>query len=462
MLFNSLEYALFFWAFFAVYSLLTCRWQARKWLLLFASYLFYMGWNPPFVSLLILSTLLDYLAGRHISRSERPSVRRAWLIASVTGNLGVLGFFKYSDFLLSNVWRLATPDIAYPAFVENIVLPVGISFYTFQSLSYTIDVYRRQTTPADSLLEFAVYVSFFPQLLAGPIVRAGEFLPQLAKPRQATAEDGLTGIDQIIRGFAKKVIIADGLAAYVDMVYANPGSFGALNQLIAIYAYAFQLYCDFSGYSDIAIGTARILGFRIPRNFNLPYLARSPVEFWARWHISLSTWLRDYLYISLGGSRRSTTRTYVNVAVTMILGGLWHGAAWNFVLWGAFHTGWSSLHRAFVRDRGGLKLPNALLGFVTFHILCVSWILFRSESIENIGVTFAAFFDFDTPTYRVSPWVLLLLVVAALSHMVGASKRLAEFWSTTHIAIRATYYMLVVVAVFHLSTATERFIYFQF
>lgn len=462
MLFNSIEFALFFCAFFALYSLFAGRWYARKWLLLFASYLFYMGWNPPFVGLLVLSTLLDHTAGRHIFRSDRPSVRRAWLTASVVGNLGVLGFFKYADFLLSNVWIVTTPDIAYPAFVENIVLPIGISFYTFQSLSYTIDVYRRQATPADSLLEFAVYVSFFPQLLAGPILRASEFLPQLATSRRATATDGLAGIDQIARGFAKKVILADGLAGYVDMVYGNPGSFGALNHLIAIYAYAFQIYCDFSGYSDIAIGTARLLGFRIPRNFHLPYLAQSPVEFWARWHISLSTWLRDYLYISLGGSRRSAWRTHANIAVTMILGGLWHGAAWNFVLWGIFHSGWASLHRGLVRDRGGLRLPPVLLRMATFHAVCVSWILFRSESIENIAITFAAFLDFDTPTYRVSPWVLLLLAVAALSHLLGGSSRLVERWREAPTAIKAAYYALVVVAVFLLSTETDRFIYFQF
>ncbi len=462
MLFNSLEYALFFWAFFALYSLLSGRWQARKWLLLFASYLFYMGWNPPFVALLIGSTVLDYVAGHQISRTDRASVRRGWLAASVVGNLGVLGFFKYADFLLSNVWVLTTPDIAYPAFVENIVLPVGISFYTFQSLSYTIDVYRRQCPPSRSLLEFAVYVSFFPQLLAGPILRARDFLPQLATPRRATAEDGLAGMDQIIRGFAKKVIIADGLAAYVDVIYATPGSFGAVNHGVAIYAYAFQIYCDFSGYSDIAIGTARLLGFRLPENFNLPYLARNPVEFWARWHISLSTWLRDYLYISLGGSRRSPVRTYANVAVTMLLGGLWHGAAWNFVLWGAFHAGWTSLHRAFVRGRGGSILPGVLLRLAAFHAVCVSWILFRAESLEDIGVTFAAFFDFDTPTYRISPWVLSLLLVAIASHLLGASSRLAGRWSAAPIAVKSIYYALVVIAVFLLSTATERFIYYQF
>jgi len=461
VLFNSLEYALFFGAFFALYSLLTGRWPARKWLLLVASYLFYMGWNPPFVLLLIGSTVLDYAAGRQISRSEKPSVRRSWLVASLVGNLGVLGFFKYADFLLSNVWALATPDIAYPTFVENIVLPVGISFYTFQSLSYTIDVYRGDTPPADSLLEFAVFVSFFPQLVAGPIVRARDFLPQLAQPHRADARDGLAGIDQIARGFAKKVVIADGLAAYVDVVYADPGSFGAFNHWIAIYAYAFQLYCDFSGYSDIAIGTARLLGFRIPRNFDLPYLAKNPVDYWARWHISLSTWLRDYLYISLGGSRRSNPRTYLNLAVTMLLGGLWHGAAWNFVLWGGFHALWSSLHRAFVRGRD-LRLPTPLLRFVAFHLICGSLVLFRSESIGNIAITFAAFFDTDTPVYRVSAWVLLMLLLAVASHGLGASKRLAAWWSAAPAVLKGSYYALVSIAVFLLSTSTERFIYFQF
>jgi D-alanyl-lipoteichoic acid acyltransferase DltB (MBOAT superfamily) len=462
LLFNSLDFVFFYAFVFGAYALLRRHWSLRKWLLLLASYWFYMAWNPPYVVLLIFSTLLDFVAGRRIAGSSSHSARRFWLVASCTGNLGVLVFFKYSDFLLSNLWLATSPPFAYPDFVRNLVLPLGISFYTFQSLSYTIDVYRDRRAATDRLLDFAVYVSFFPQLVAGPIIRSSTFLPQLAKNHSARSEDILSGFNQVARGFAKKILGADLLAGYVDLVYASPGDFGAVNHLLAIYAYAFQIYFDFSGYSDIAIGTARALGFRVPDNFRLPYLARGPADFWRRWHISLSTWLRDYLYIALGGSRTSRARTYRNLGITMLLGGMWHGAAWGFLLWGVFHGAWLAAHRALFRDRGGFRVPAWISIFVTFHLVCFAWVLFRAESLGDALTVYRAFADFATPVYRVSPLILAIIAIGFLSHVLGASERLAKAWDAMAVDAQVAYWLIVTVGIFFLSSETEKFIYFQF
>jgi alginate O-acetyltransferase complex protein AlgI len=462
LLFNSLDFVFFYTVVFGAYALFHRHWTLRKGLLLLASYWFYMAWNPPYVLLLIFSTLLDFVAGRRIARSDAASVRRFWLVASCTGNLGVLVFFKYSDFLLSNFWVLTASPFHYPEFVRGLVLPLGISFYTFQSLSYTIDVYRNRRVATDDLLDFAVYVSFFPQLVAGPILRAGTFLPQLARNHSASSEEILSGLNQVARGFAKKLLGADLLAEYVDLVYAAPGDFGAVNHLLAIYAYAFQIYFDFSGYSDIAIGTARTLGFRVPENFRLPYLARGPADFWTRWHISLSTWLRDYLYIPLGGSRISRGNTYRNLGITMLLGGMWHGAAWGFVLWGVFHGAWLAIHRALFRDRGGFRVPPLLSVLVTFHLVCFGWVLFRAPSLADALTVYRAFADFATPVHRVSPLILAIIATGFLSHVLGASERFAKAWKEMAVDAQVAYWLLVSVGIFFLSSHTEKFIYFQF
>jgi alginate O-acetyltransferase complex protein AlgI len=462
LLFNSLEFVFFYMAVFALYALLRASWTLRKSLLLLASYCFYMAWNPPYVVLLIFSTGLDFVAGRRIAGSDSVSERRFWLVASCAGNIGVLAFFKYSDFLLSNFWIAASPPFHYPDFVSSLVLPLGISFYTFQSLSYTIDVYRDRRVVSGSALDFALYVSFFPQLVAGPIIRSREFLPQLAENHSASSAELLSGFDQIARGFAKKILCADVLATYVDFVYADPGSFGALNHWLAIYAYAFQIYFDFSGYTDIAIGVARTLGFRVPANFRLPYLARGPSDFWKRWHISLSTWLRDYLYISLGGSRTTRRRTYRNLAITMLLGGLWHGAAWGFVFWGAFHAAWLVIHRAFCRDRRGFRMPGAISLLLTFHGVCVGWVLFRAQSLSDALTVYAAFFDFETPVVAVQPLVLAVLAIGFASHLLGASTRLALAWSAKAVDIQVAVWLATAIGVFLLASETTQFIYFQF
>jgi D-alanyl-lipoteichoic acid acyltransferase DltB (MBOAT superfamily) len=286
--------------------------------------------------------------------------------------------------------------------------------------------------------------------------------PQLLRNHSASSDDILSGFNQVARGFAKKLLGADLLAEYVDLVYAAPADFGAVNHLLAIYAYAFQIYFDFSGYSDIAIGSARALGFRVPENFRLPYLARGPADFWTRWHISLSTWLRDYLYIPLGGSRASRANTYRNLGITMLLGGMWHGAAWGFVLWGAFHGAWLAIHRALFRDRRVFRVPRLLSILVTFHGVCFGWVLFRAPSLSDALTVYRAFADFATPVYRVSPLVLALIAAGFLSHVLGASKRLAKAWNEMAVDAQAAYWLLVTVGIFFLSSHTEKFIYFQF
>lgn len=462
MLFNSIEFVIFFALVIPAYALLRGRWTARKAFLLAASYLFYMDWNPPFVLLLVFSTYLDYTAGNQIAGTTKKSIRIAWLCASLAGNLGVLAFFKYSDFLLSSIWPVMPASAVYPEWITNIILPMGISFYTFQSLSYTIDVYRDKNSRADSFLDFAVYVSFFPQLVAGPIIRSREFLPQLTQEHSASADDVMRGMDQMFRGFFKKVVLADTLAVYVDAVYAAPEQFGSANHLIAIYAYAFQIYFDFSGYSDIAIGTGRILGFRVPPNFSLPYLAAGPSDFWQRWHISLSTWLRDYLYISLGGSRATKLKTNRNLFLTMLLGGLWHGAAWNFVIWGAFHGVWLGIHRVLFRDRESFRVPRIISIVVTFHLVCIAWIFFRAQSVDAIAEVFIGLTHHERPFYLVTPSVMTALAIGFASHWLGASTALQRMWENTFFGLKGCWYACVIVALFLFTKTGASFIYFQF
>jgi alginate O-acetyltransferase complex protein AlgI len=471
MLFSSIGFLFFFVAVLTSYAALSRSWTARKILLLVASYGFYMVWNPPFVLLLMGSTLLDYMAGKRIAASRDRRVKNAWLVASCIGNLGVLGFFKFGDFLVSNVWYLAQPAVQYPELLRDVVLPVGISFYTFQSLSYTIDVYRDRRSVASGPLDFALYVSFFPQLVAGPILRARDFLPQLSENKPLRAGNARVGIDQVARGFAKKLLIADALAPYVDTVFASPASFGAVNILLALYAYSFQIYCDFSGYSDIAIGTARILGFRVPDNFQLPFLARNPREHWQRWHMSLSSWLRDYLYIPLGGSRLSPPRTYVNLLLTMTLGGLWHGAAWNFVLWGLYHGVWLCAHRlvsgaappaAVAAGGRASRLWHWISVGLMFHVVCGSWVLFRAQSLTDSGHLVSGLLDFAAPFYHVDPMVLLLIGIGFGSHILGSAKGLARSWDETGWLTRGLWYAFLTLLIFLRSSRSEAFIYFQF
>lgn len=407
MSFNSFSYALFLPLVLVVTQLLRHRITARNAFLLAASYFFYGSWDWRFLSLIWISTVIDYVCGRlldwkdegvPVPAAARPR-RKAILLVSLLCNLGLLGFFKYYGFFVeSAVSFLARIGLQTHLPSLNIILPVGISFYTFQTLSYTIDVYYGKLRAERSLLNFALFVAFFPQLVAGPIERARDLLPQMRVYRPVTREAFYSGFYLIGWGLFKKVVIADNAAILANDVFgwASPDGFASL---IGVYAFALQIYCDFSGYSDIARGTARCMGFDLMLNFNLPYAAVNPSDFWRRWHISLSTWLRDYLYIPLGGNRRGARRTYINLMLTMVLGGLWHGAAWTFVFWGLYHGLLLCVHRVLQPglDRWIAPLNEKCAGvwfaarvFVFFHLTCISWLLFRAESIGQAWSMFRA------------------------------------------------------------------------
>lgn len=405
MMFNSTVFASFFAVFFLLYVMLRHRLHAQNLLLLAASYVFYGWWDYRFLSLILVSTLVDYACGRLVERASNRSAR-LWVTISVLVNLGILACFKYCDFFLeSTAAVLSSLGISTEPRLLNIVLPVGISFYTFQTMSYTIDVFRGKLPAHRSLLEFAVFVAFFPQLVAGPICRASQLLPQIARRRSIDAEQASTGCYWFLWGLFKKVVIADQLAMLADPVFTNPEYYHGGAILVAVYAFTFQIYCDFSGYTDMARGVAATLGFDLPPNFNLPYLARNPSEFWQRWHMTLSTWLRDYLYVPLGGNRKGLTRTCINLMLTMMLGGLWHGAAWTFVIWGAFHGLLLIAYRLCTRTsqtaeagrseaegsaagqntRTKRPLSSFLSVFGFFHLTCVGWLIFRAPSFDALS-----------------------------------------------------------------------------
>ena len=368
MVFNSVAFLVFIGCFFPIYFLL--KGNARLLFTLIASYVFYGWWDYRFLILIALSTCIDFYLSVLINNQEDPKRRKAVLAMSIFVNLAFLGFFKYFNFFIDSANDLlGLTGYGSGLTPMHIILPVGISFYTFQSMSYTIDVYRRAIRPEPSLLKFATFIGFFPQLVAGPIVRAVDFLPQLQKDHKFNWSNFQVGLAQVLVGFGKKIVIADSLAPFVDGVFAFPGSYTSLVLIIGVVFYSFQIYCDFSGYSDIAIGIARMLGFTFPMNFNLPYFSRSFSEFWERWHISLSSWLRDYLYIPLGGNRGGKFNMYRNLMLTMLLGGLWHGANYTFIVWGLLHGFYLVVQRLItnVKKRLGISFPGALeYGFQHF------------------------------------------------------------------------------------------------
>ena len=466
MNFNSPEFLLFFPAVVLLYLAAFGREHLRNAVLLIASYVFYMSWNWRYAGLIAFSTLVDYGIGLRLAHEDRPGRRRALLWASLTLNLGLLALFKYFNFfvgLAAGGAALVGQDVS--ALYHHLLLPVGISFYTFQTLSYTIDLYHRRIEHEPSLMRFAIYVSFFPQLVAGPIVRASEFLPQLrATPRvtRARVDDGLR---LMFQGLVKKVVLADGLATLgVDAVFANPRAFSSWDLLLGLYGYAFQIYCDFSGYSDIAIGAARVLGFELAPNFNRPYLAQNVREFWTRWHISLSSWLRDYLYIALGGNRGRPSRVRFNLMATMVLGGLWHGAALNFVFWGAYHGVLLMLARKATKhdDEASLAL-KVRRRLVCFHLVLVSWLLFRVTSLDNF-LDYVRGLGELTGGTRLSGLYYLVLASAAGLHLSPQVRlaRLAERFNALPSPLQATAYAGLMLVFVTVSFGAPSFIYFQF
>jgi D-alanyl-lipoteichoic acid acyltransferase DltB (MBOAT superfamily) len=461
MLFNSLHFAVFFVLALSLYWAMPGTW--RKPFLTIASYYFYGAWDFRFVALLICTTGVDFVCGRLIFNSEKQSRKKLFLTLSLTANLAVLGFFKYFNFFTESFCRLLGIG---DSLGLSIILPVGVSFYTFQSMSYTIDIFRGKLRPA-SFIDYFLFVSFFPQLIAGPIVRAGQFLPQENNEKRFSVSDLTQGLSLFLRGFVKKVLFADLLARAVDPVFADPGSFSAGACLLAVYGFAFQIYWDFSGYTDMARGAAKTLGYDLPINFNLPYISKSFGEFWQRWHISLSSWLRDYLYISLGGNRHGTLKTLRNLFITMALGGLWHGAHWHFVLWGIFHGTLLACERviAMIASKSMLaksRIVSVIQRIVVFHFVCAGWVLFRCPDLTKAKNLFE--------TVLTGSWGAagsrIILIVAVASFMVWEIlSALAEHGRISNFAmvrLRSVLAGAAVALAFLYSTTSAPFLYFQF
>ena len=474
MLFNSLAFALFLPVLLALYYPLGHKRQNR--LLLGASLFFYACWDWRFLSLLFITMIVDFWVAAHLEKLHEagaPETRRKRVLAiSMACNLVMLGFFKYFNFFIDSMQSLLhTLHIPAESHVLGIVLPVGISFFTFQSMSYTIDVYRGELKPAKNFWDFALFVSFFPHLVAGPIMRAVDLLPQIERPRRVTREQVIDGIHLIIWGLWKKVFIADGLAPLVNATFATAAPSG-FDTWTAVLAFAFQIYCDFSGYTDIARGVAKLMGFELTLNFNLPYFAMNPQDFWTRWHISLSSWLRNYLYVPLGGNRDGPLRTYRNLLLTMVLGGLWHGAAWNFVLWGTYQGGMLAIHR-FARERWPKALriakhPQLVMWLkivIMFQFTCYGWLLFRASSFAQIATMTAALtHPLDTFNWdRIGQIALFAVPLMAIQLFQFYSRELL-FMKKLAFPLElksACYAGLMYLVVFH-AAAPQAFIYFQF
>jgi D-alanyl-lipoteichoic acid acyltransferase DltB (MBOAT superfamily) len=443
--------------------------------LLVLSYYFYASWNWRYLPLIFGSSTVDFFLARAIARQESPGRRRALLAVTVALNLGFLGFFKYWNFALENVrlvQGLLSGVAAPPAddALKVLLPPVGISFFTFESMSYVVDVYRGELKPHGSYLRYLLFVAFFPHLVAGPIVRPRDLLPQLERRPSLTREDGGEALFLIAVGLVKKLILSDQLALnLVDRVFERPASFSAVEVLAGVYGYAAQIYCDFSGYTDIAIGSALLLGVRFPKNFDSPYKATNLADFWRRWHISLSTWLRDYLYIPLGGNRGSSRSTYANLMITMLLGGLWHGASWTFVFWGFLHGFGLAVTRAWERMQPkGAKpgLAGRVVGtFVTFHYVCLAWVFFRAPTFKQAVLVLKQIATLTTFHPNLPPLVAGLLVVALASHYVPEDTYQRARRGFTGLPAPAQGAVLFAVAVLlheAASTAVVPFVYFQF
>lgn len=473
MLFNSLTFVVFFAVVLTLYHI-PYNWSWKKAMLLVASYLFYAAWNPPLIVLLWISTLIDWFAGGYIGRSERPWVRWTWLWISITVNIGMLAFFKYGGFVLENFSAAVNSyGIPYNPAKPDIVLPMGISFYTFQTLTYTVDIWRRQLTPARSFLDYALYVTFFPQLVAGPILRAVDFLPQVRRQPITTQPMFVWGLCLMTLGMFQKIVLADGLLAKpADSVFGAAGPVAMLDAWAGVLAFSGQIFCDFAGYSTCAIGAAMCMGFWLPGNFRFPYAAIGFSDFWRRWHITLSTWLRDYLYIPLGGNRHGTVRTLVNLMVTMLVGGLWHGAAWTFVAWGGLHGLYLIGERllsarfgqaAWTRTRGA----EVLFVAVTFVLVCVAWVFFRATTFAQAGAILGAMFGVvggGAPVLPTFDLVAVGVVIGGLlvAHWLLRHSTHENLVARTPSVVVAVAWAAMLVAIILTQGGGDAFIYFQF
>jgi alginate O-acetyltransferase complex protein AlgI len=473
MLFNSLTFVVFFAVVVTLYWSIR-RWNARKNLLVVASYIFYGAWNPPFAVLLFSTTAMDFWLGARIARAKERRQRKVWLIASVAMNLSMLGFFKYGNFLLENFqWLMARIGIAYQPPHLDILLPVGISFYTFHSLSYTLDVYRGVLQPTKSLRDFVLAVSFFPQLVAGPIVRAGDFLPQLVTAPGLRMGQFLWGLFLMTLGLFEKIVLADTmLSGSADRVFSYAGPLVALDSWLGVLAFAGQIFFDFAGYSMCAIGAALCLGFHLKDNFRFPYAAIGFSDFWRRWHISLSTFLRDYLYIPLGGNQVRPARAAINLVIVMFLGGLWHGAAWTFVVWGLLHGSYLVIeriarglfeHKAWANNR----LIRFMAGIATYIAVCIAWVFFRASDFTIASRMLSGMFGGHATgdailSTREMLQVAIVTVGMILVHASMRDSNIETAVSRLPRWIVTTAWALMACAIILTQGNSNAFIYFQF
>ncbi len=488
MLFNTIDFVIFFIVVLSMIAAIKYR-KFQHLFLLLASYFFFYYSSNYLIILLIASTLLDFYVGKAIWKTTDIVKKKTLLIISLAGNLGLLGFFKYADFAILQFNFLGEQfNLANQIPLLNLALPIGISFYTFQTISYTVDIYRGKLQPSESFREFALFVAFFPQLVAGPIVRASEFLPQLREKievgggnlKQIIIHNSnlKLGITIMAFGFLKKMFFADNIAPLVNNIFSNPIGMDSFTIILGAIAFGIQIYGDFSGYTDIAIGAALILGFKLPVNFNKPYFATSPADFWRRWHISLSSWLRDYLYIPLGGSKKSHTRTYLNLAAVMFLGGLWHGASWNFIIWGMLHGAYLAIHKIicdkFPRMSNNIffksKIGKIVAIFATQYLVFLAWIAFRVRDTDYMLYSMSkyVFLDFQTTTIKQvinsnEVAVGLIVVFAILNLILYRQKNIPVKISQMQLW-KWFFFIVTITLLIFLTFAghTDDFIYFQF
>jgi len=478
MLFTTSKYWLFLTIVFFVYwAIITIAKRRRLAVLciLLASYYFYALWNPKFVLLLFAISTVDFFTARGITSTSNSTLRRSLLSASIFIDIGTLLLFKYFNFFsVSATTLLETLHVQTRSFlIEDLVIPLGLSFITFRSLGYVVDVYRKTTPATTRYFDYLAFVAFFPTLIAGPVVRAKDLLPQFEKPG-LNSDRGVEAIFLILVGLIKKVAIADMIGSnLVDRVFDQPQLYSSLETLAAIYGYALQIYCDFSGYSDIAIGSAMLLGFELPANFNSPYRAQNLRDFWKRWHITLSSWLFDYVYISIGGLRKRRFNLYRNLFLTFLIGGLWHGAAWTFVIWGGLHGlglsvshWWNRRRGAPARDNSSVwaKAVRVVCTVATFHFVCLTWIVFRAESLTQVGEVLKRLTTLQFSTANLPTSLIILLVVGFISHWIPAKtlNAVRDGWSWLPSPAQAAVVVGVAFGLYYLSGAEVQFIYGNF
>jgi alginate O-acetyltransferase complex protein AlgI len=471
MLFNSLSFVVFLVIVLALYYAKILNWNNKKRMLLLASYVFYGLWNPPLIILLWISTVVDWTAGKRLAIEENPQKRKFWLLLSMFVNLGFLAFFKYGDFLLENfVSLLNTVGVDFQAMPMDIILPMGISFYTFQTMSYTIDLYKRKIEPARTFLDFALYVTFFPQLVAGPIVRAKDLITQFYEEKRVTYNQLVWGLFLLTIGVFQKVVLADTLLSETaDDVFGSSKLLHGIDAWIGTLAFSGQIFFDFAGYSTCAIGIALMLGITLPDNFRYPYASLGFSDLWGRWHISLSSWLRDYLYIPLGGNRHGITRMYVALMLTMLLGGLWHGAAWTFMIWGGLHGTYlilEKLQKQYVPFKI-TKWNGIFLSFLTFSCVNITWVFFRAREFDTAWNMIKSMFYMQSNSEKILDSftiikVCIVIGILFLCHWIMRNTSMKEVAQKTSPWVLGVFWAILFFLIVIAQGSGEQFIYFQF